>query len=109
MHEEHLFGGGSEHSQPQASGQEQFLQFTVPLLQCCATSAVSFPLSCITHPALPFTRPYLEAGTHTTAHKSFLPTEAFSCLASTPHLGLKTTKLQGLLARLWASLQAVLP
>ena len=46
----------------------------VPFLQSAQIcSAPSFLL----HPTQPFMQPYLEAGTHTTAHKSFLPGEAF--------------------------------
>ena len=88
-HEEHLNGGRFEHSQQQASGlQQQFLQFAFLLPQHCALSAVSrdlqSPFFSLPSHTLPFMQPYLEAGTHTTAHKSFLPMEAFrfpSCSA----------------------------
>jgi len=76
-----LCGGRFEHSQPQTSPlQGQFLQVAF-LLPHYATSVVSMDLQCPflsppSHP-LPFMRPYLEAGTHSTAHMSFLPAEAF--------------------------------
>ena len=82
MHEEHLFGGRFEHSQPQTSGlQDQLLPFASPLLQRCATSAVGTDLPCpfLSPPSHthPFTQPCLEAGTHTAAQNRFLPAEAF--------------------------------
>lgn len=82
MHEEHLFGGRFEHSQLQTCGlQDQFLQFAFPLLQPCATPAVSTELPCpfLSPPshALPFMRPSLKARNHSTAHKSFSPVQAF--------------------------------
>lgn len=82
MHEEHLFGGRFEHSQLQTCGlQDQFLQFAFPLLQPCATPAVSTELPCpfLSPPshALPFMRPSLKARNHSTAHKSFSPAQAF--------------------------------
>ena len=81
-HEERLFGGRFEHSQLQTCGlHEQFLQFAFPLLQPCATPAVSTELPCpfLSPPShvLPFMRPSLKARNHSTAHKSFSPVQAF--------------------------------
>ena len=80
-HEEPLYGGRFEHCQPQTSGlQEQFCQLAFLLLQPCATSAVSTELqrpflSPPSHTAL--RAALFRGGTHSTAHKSFLPAEAF--------------------------------